>query len=142
MKPGPRYLGRAGGELAKERLSQYVRYAELVAEQEESLEAGDLERFEQLGELAAELREQIGSVGPEGPDGPDGLIDGPAEDVDHAARVLEEALAANGRIQDRLSRLRLEGADSIRRVERGRPQARRYMSDATETPPGRIDVKF
>lgn len=134
MKPTPKYLGRAGDELAKGRLGQYVRYAELVAEQEHSLEAGDLERFEELGKLAADLREQIGSVGPDDPMG--------GQAVDGAARVLEEALAANGRIQDRLSRFRRESADDIRSVERRGPQARRYVSDSTEAPKGRIDLKL
>ena len=134
MKPAPRYLGRAGGELAKERLAQYVRYAELVADQEAALEAGDLERFEELGALVAELREEIGSFGPDDP------APGKDEDADAVARALEVALAANTRIQDRLARLRHEGADTIRRVERNRPQARQYVSDASEKPHGRIDV--
>lgn len=135
MKPGPRHLGRAGKELARERLSAYMRYAELVAEQEAALEAGEVERFEELSRTVETVRVQIGA-----PRAPSEVQE--VEEAHAAADALRDALAANKRIQARLAELRNENAGRIRNVSRRNPQARRYAEESSETPASHLDVKL
>ena len=135
MRAAPKYLGRAGGELAKERLSQYMRYASLVAEQELALNEEDVDRFNELGEQIADLRGEIGPAGLKD----DGPIGSQAE-AHEAADVLRQTLAVNQRIQARLIAMRHENAGQIRRVVRRGRQARHYVADQIEAPETRLDV--
>jgi hypothetical protein len=134
LREAPQHLGRAGGELARERLARYLRYADLVAEQERALDAEEMERFEQIADDIARLRAEIGAPGAGAP-----ATDG---DVQAAADALRSALATNRRIQGRLSTLRSENAALIKNVSRRRPQTRRYLADADEAPPAHVDVKL
>jgi hypothetical protein len=135
LRDAPQHLGRAGGELARERLARYQRYADLVAEQERALDAEDMLRFEEVADDIARLRADIGAPGTGAP-----VADG---DVQAAADALRSALATNRRIQGRLSTLRREKASLIKNVSRRRPQTRRYLADADEAPPAHVvDVKF
>ena len=131
MKSPPRYLGAAGEELAKERLEQYRRYAELIAAQENALEAEDLDRFEELAERVADLRSQIGAPG-----------EVLAEHEADVAEVLSEALSTNQRIQRRLADWRGKDAERVRRVTARGPQVKTYVAESREDPPARVDVKF
>jgi hypothetical protein len=127
------YVGKAGGALAKERLSQYTRYAALVEEQEQALGDEDLERFERLAEEIALLQLQIGQ--------PDA---GEDEHVDDAVTLIREALARGERIHERLSEMRRDSAAEIRSMTRRRPQARRYVTGAGggREEAARLDVRL
>jgi hypothetical protein len=134
MRAAPTYLGRAGGELAKERLTQYLRYASLVAEQELALDEEDVERFNELGKQIADLREELG---------PAGLVDETSIDseaeVHETAQVLRQTLVVNQRIQARLATMRHDNAGQIRELARRRPQARHYVAEQ-EAPETHLDV--
>lgn len=131
MKAAPRYLGRAGGEVARDRLTQFVRYANLVAEQEAALEDGDLDRFEELADSVTELRGMIGAAR---------AAETPEDEHEQAEEVLREALAANLRIQTRLQSMRGQDAARIRSIAHRRPQARRYVSEEADPPVSHLDL--
>ena len=135
MKAAPQYLGAAGDALVKERLSQYMRYASLVSEQEGALDRADFERFHDLAREIAEVREQIGPAGLD-----DGEIQPGEAEARDAAEVLKEALTVNRRVQARLAAMKLDNADQIRSVSRRAPQARKYVTEETEAPETHLDV--
>ncbi|MEQ8329995.1 MAG: hypothetical protein RH859_05950 [Longimicrobiales bacterium] len=135
--------GPAGNELARDRLSLYVRYADLTAEQEAALEAGDMEQFEALSRDLEELRTVIGSAS--GPPRPvqDGPESGSPEFVRQATDVLRATLARTERIQMRLAVMRRDRAREIRSVAERAPQLRNYAVAGGAAPEtNRVDFTF
>lgn len=136
MRDAPRYLGRAGDQVVRERLEQYQRYASLMVDQERALAAEDLDRFQELAVELEQLRAHIGSL--------DG---GDASSMDESSRqelseTLEGAMDTSRRIQERLTALRSAGAAQIKQVGRRAPEARRYLSEPREAPLTRLDMKL
>ena len=130
MAPESR-LDKAGNRLARDTLSRYVRYAELIAKQETALDEGDLETFEALDEELKGLQQQIGLP----PDEASGPANEPRPDPIHsdAIEVLRKAQATHARIQARLASLRGETGTELRQLARGGSQARRYLEASTSS---------
>jgi hypothetical protein len=137
VKKAPTYVGQAGGEVAKERLVQFMRYSTLVSAQEVALDAEDYDRFNELSHEISRLRDQIGPAV--------SLAERDAaaqQDTRDAVDVLREAVAVNQRIQARLKGLKQEHAGRIRSVTRRGPQARRYVDEGSEVPVSKLDLKL
>jgi len=135
----PEYLGKAGSVLARERLSQYARYAELVARQEAALDEEDLVRFEDLAHEIAELQSAIGTASPGAAfrAAAGGLE---SDEATQAIVVLEKTIARSEQIRQRLTSMRQASAGEIRTVMRRRPQARRYVTESARAAPPRATL--
>ena len=131
-------MGRAGEELARKRLGQYVQYGELVAGQEAALDADDLDLFNELAEEIEELQREIGVSSPvERQVFPSG-----SPQAREAAELLKATIATSENIGVRLASMRASGVEAIRQVSRRRPQARRYLADSGARRDSRFDVRF
>ena len=131
-------MGRAGEELARKRLGQYVRYGDLVAGQEAALDADDLDLFNELAEEIEELQREIGVSSPvERQVFPSG-----SPQAREAAELLKATIATSENIGVRLASMRASGVEAIRQVSRRRPQARRYLADSGARRDSRFDVRF
>lgn len=130
MKASPKYLGPAGSELAKQRLSGYLRHAALVAEQEEALDRGDQPRFEELALEISAIQDEIGLPDHDARPHPDGAR--PEEESD-AVDLLRGTLARSERIHARLMSMKRTQAESIRQVSQRRPQARTYLVETARS---------
>ena len=131
-------MGRAGEELARKRLGQYVQYGELVAGQEAALDADDLDLFNELAEEIEELQREIGvSSSVERQVFPSG-----SPQAREAAELLKATIATSENIGVRLASMRASGVEAIRQVSRRRPQARRYLADSGARRDSRFDVRF
>lgn len=122
---------RAGDRLARDTVSLYARYAELMAMQEKALDEGDLQSFEgMVGELSA-VQQEIGLP----PDAASALAGDPQSDPmrSDAIELLREAQATHARIQARLTSLREEAGSELRQLARGGSQARRYLEASTSS---------
>ena len=138
MKARPESKGRAGEELARQRLGQYVQYGALIAGQEAALEADDIDLFHELAGEIQELQQEIGV--PNAGERQAFLPDSP--EAKEAAEVLETTIATSDRIGARLASLRASGVEAIRQVSGRRPQARRYLADSGARRDSRFDVRF
>ncbi|RMH11885.1 MAG: hypothetical protein D6701_14390 [Gemmatimonadetes bacterium] len=116
-------------------------YAELVAEQERALDAGDFARFDALARSRAEIQRRL-------EDDDDrrheetGLAD---RDREAAIEALRAAVLADQRIRARLSALRSETLGAIRSLGGRSDDLRRYLertADAGREPRSRVDVRL
>ncbi len=121
-------LDKAGNRLARDTLSRYARYAELIAQQETALDDGDLQTFEALDEELKALQQQIGLP----PDEAERLGSDPLSDPSSdAIESLRTAQATHARIQSRLASLKDEAGTELRQLARGGSQGRRYLEAST-----------
>lgn len=130
MKARPKYLGPAGSELAKQRLSGYLRHASLVAEQEEALDRGDQARFEALALEIGAIQDEIGLPDQNPRPHPDGAR---PEDESDTVDLLRATLARSERIHARLMSMKRTQAESIRKVSQRGPKARRYLVETARS---------
>ena len=124
-------LEKAGDRLARDTLSLYARYAELMAMQETALDEGDLQSFEAFDEELRSVQQQIGLP----PDTPSTPAGDPQSDPMHSDVIesLRKAQATHARIQERLVSLREEAGSELRQLVRGGSQARRYLEASTSS---------
>ncbi len=124
-------LEKAGDRLARDTLSLYARYAELMAMQETALDEGDLQRFEAFDKELRSVQQQIG-LPPDTPSTPAGDPQSDPMNSD-AIESLRKAQATHARIQERLASLKDETGSELRQLVRGGSQARRYLEASTSS---------
>ena len=137
--------GRPYGDAFRERTRLYARYTALVGMQEEVLDENDLDRFSELAEEKDTLQNELDAspvptLPPLAHLEPD-----VARLVEEAAARLREAIAAEGRIGQRLHELRDETAQEIRNMDARESGVRSYVmrSQPESRPPSaRIDVRL
>ena len=127
---------RAGEQLARQRLCQYVQYGDLIAGQEAALEADDIDLFNELAQEIQALQMEIGGL-PTLEAFPPG-----SPEAKEAGEVLKATIAGSDRIGERLASMRASGVEAIRQVSGRRPGARRYLADSGERRESRFDVRF
>ncbi len=155
---------KAGEALARRRLAEYSRYAEILAEQERALDEGALERFERLAAEALALQRELGGIGvvPAGVHGASPAevesssggvaVESPAAPHEpsrgyrtEVREVLATALERSLRIRDRIATLRNATAGRIRNLAVTRPHARMYIEGpgpGDERRSAHVNVKF
>ena len=131
---------RAGAALLRRRLQGYVEYAELLAEQEQAADAGDLERFEDLGKRLDELQAALGGL-PSASQVQDTEDPETQELLTETTRVLEQASQVQQRIAATLRIRRNQTRDELRALEGRSDQVRSYI-DRNPSGGGRLNVRF
>lgn len=119
--PGPESRNR------KNRLSVYRRYADLVRAQLQALHEEDLSRFSELAEDRQRIQDELGQDAPGIPSPGEAEADGEVM-VDGIRKELEEVLALDKDIQDRLVRMRGQVAAQLKDISSRRGSARDYLT--------------
>jgi hypothetical protein len=126
ISQAPHSFGSKRDGLAQ-RLEVYSRYAAVVRAQEEAIQAGDLERFTELGEVRQGLQEEL-DADSSGEDLEEALGSPEGRALMEQVRTsLQSALARDQRIRKALGGLRGDLAGSLRSMESRRGQVGSYL---------------
>ncbi len=134
-------LLHAGDRLARERLEAYRRYAEVVAQQESALEAGDMTSFERFADEAHRLQDDLAVS-----QGLRELVHDPEADaawfVDAVTDLVRKTVARNQRIAARLAAMG-EGTRAGHSASARRARPRRYTGEPKgATRVRHLDLRF